>query len=172
MVLAVVLVAGCATSAPRLTVDVDTCCDAPFQRYETYQVTLQEVPGFLGPYLEGGLDAVLRQKGLAATLDTPDLRVDILFEQIFLDPQSSDRDTLAESVAPSMANRFMAAIKVDVFDVAENRLVWSGRLSRIHPDPTGQPRGNDHKMQGIIDGFAVLFADYPIRLASTVSTID
>jgi hypothetical protein len=45
--------------------------------------------------------------------------------------------------------------------------VWSGRLSRIHHDPHGQPRGNDHKMQGIIDAFSELFAEYPVRLADT-----
>jgi len=91
----------------------------------------------------------------------------ILFEQIFLDENTEKADYFGESVAPINATRFMAAVKVDVFDAAENRIVWSGRLSRIHNDPTLQPRGNDHKMQGIIDGFGELFADYPIRLDDT-----
>ena len=165
--LTAVMTTGCATSASRVSVEVDTCCEAEFQRYETYQVTLQEVPGFLGPYLEGGLNTVLAQKGLRPTLDRPDLRVVILFEQIFLDENTEKADYFGESVAPINATRFMAAVKVDVFDAAENRIVWSGRLSRIHNDPTLQPRGNDHKMQGIIDGFGELFADYPIRLDDT-----
>ena len=51
-----------------------------------------------------------------------------------------------------------------MIDTRTNEIVWSGRLSRIHNDPLGQPRGNDHKMQGIIDGFNELFSSYPFRL--------
>ena len=171
-VMTTILAAGCATSGPLLDVQVDTCCEAQFQRYETYQVSMREVPGFLGPYLEGGLNTVLAQKGLSPTLDTPDLRIVLLFEQIFLDEDAEEEDYFGESVAPVNANRFMAAVKVDVFDAAENHIVWSGRLSRIHNDPTIQPRGNDHKMQGIIDGFGELFADYPIRLNDTPNMYD
>ena len=156
--------AGCATSAPRLSVDIDTCCEGQFERYETYQVTMNEMPGFLSPYLEGGLDTVLAGKGLSPTLDTPDLRIVLLFEQIYLNEGTAGEPAFGESIAPGDADRFMAAVKVDVFDNAADRLLWSGRLSRLHQQQLGQPRGNDHKMQGIVDGFAVLFADYPIRL--------
>jgi len=88
----------------------------------------------------------------------------LIFDQIYLTPQSTTEDYFGEGVAPDEATRFMAAVSVDVIDPDSQRLVWSGRLSRIHNNPHGQPRGNDHKMQGIIDGFADLFADYPIRL--------
>ncbi len=39
-----------------------------------------------------------------------------------------------------------------------------GRLGRNHHNSHGQPRGNEHKMQDIIDGLTELFADYPLRL--------
>lgn len=157
-------IGGCATSAPRLDVEVDTCCEAQFERYETYTLEMVDVPGFLGPYLRGGIGTVLVQKGLRSTVDRPDLRVVLLFNQIFLDPESGEQDYFGEGVAPDDATRFMAAVSVEVFDARSEHLVWSGRLSRIHTNPIGQPRGNDHKMQGIIDGFAELFAEYPIRL--------
>jgi hypothetical protein len=61
----------------------------------------------------------------------------------------------------------MAAISVAVIATETEQIIWSGRLSRIHHNSHGQPRGNDHKMQGIIDGFTTLFADYPVRLGDT-----
>jgi len=158
------LFAACAGSQPRLDVEVDTCCEAPFERYASYRVSMTNVPGFLEAYLRGGLDTVLAQKGLRPTLDTPDLDVRLIFDQVFLTPESAQADYFGEGVAPEDATRFMAAVSVDVIDTRTERIVWSGRLSRIHNNPHGQPRGNDHKMQGIIDGFSALFAEYPIRL--------
>jgi len=155
---------GCATTPRGVSVAVDTCCDAPFERYATYNLEMTNVPGFLEAYLRGGLSIVLEQKGLRPTVDDADLDVKLIFNQIFLSPASEATDTFAESVDPEIATRFAAAVNVDVIDTSSEHLVWSGRLSRIHNDPHGQPRGNDHKMQGIIDGFAELFAEYPIRL--------
>ena len=161
--LATILV-GCVQSPSRVSVDVFTCCEADFHRYATYQVDMTNVPGFLEPYLRGGLAPVLEQKGLTRTVSDPDLTVNIIFDQIYLTPDAAEPDLFGESVDPGIASRFMAAIAVDMLDTDNNQIIWSGRLSRIHNDPHGQPRGNDHKMQGIIDGFSELFADYPIRL--------
>lgn len=164
---AVILSAGCAQNPSRVSAEVFICCEAQFQRYETYQVSMTDVPGFLEPYLYGGLAPVLDQKGLRTTLDRPDLMINIIFNQIYLTPETGEEDLFGESVDPGIASRFMAAVSVDMIDTESEHIVWSGRLSRIHNDPHGQPRGNDHKMQGIIDGFAELFADYPIRLSDT-----
>ena len=156
--------AGCAQGPSRVSTEVQTCCEAAFHHYETYQVSMTNVPGFLEPYLRGGLTTVLEQKGLRTTMSQPDLAVNIIFDQIFLTADSAERDYFGESVDPQIATRFMAAVSVDMIDTRTDRIVWSGRLSRIHNDPHGQPRGNDHKMQGIIDGFGELFAEYPILL--------
>ena len=112
--------------------------------------------------------SVLAQKGLELTLDKPDLTVNLIFNQVFLSPEASEEDSMGESLDPAHSDRFMAAVSVAVIDTISERIVWSGRLSRIHHQSHGQPRGNDHKMQGIIDGFAVLFSDYPVRLVDTV----
>jgi hypothetical protein len=162
-----ILLTACAQGPRRVTTDVFTCCEAEFQRYATYQVRMTNVPGFLEPYLRGGLAPVLERKGLSETLDRPDLTVNLIFDQVFLTPESEARDYFGEGVEPGSATRFMAAISVDMIDTASEHIVWSGRLSRIHNDPLGQPRGNDHKMQGIIDGFTELFASYPFRLVDT-----
>lgn len=162
--LPVLMVCGCTTAPPRLSVDIETCCEAQFERYATYEVVTTNVPGFLEPYLLGGIRPVLERRGLESTMDDPDLSVRLLFNQVYLSEQTSEEDYFGESVDPGIATRFMAAISVDVIDTDDERIVWSGRLSRIHTDPHGQPRGNDHKMQGIIDGFEELFADYPMRL--------
>jgi hypothetical protein len=157
--------AGCATSAtPRLNVDVDTCCEANFYQFDTYAVTMGEMPGFLEPYLRSGLATVLAEKGLRSTVDSPDLRVVIRFDQIFLDEATGEEVANWETVEPHDETRFVASVTVEMFDTRNDHLVWSGRMSRIHTNPYGQPRGNDHKMQGIIDGFNELFARYPIRL--------
>jgi hypothetical protein len=158
---------GCVQAPARVSTDITVCCEADFFRYKTYQVRITGAPGFLEPYLRQGLITVLDQKGLEVTIDTPDLMVDLVFDQVFLSPETAEQDYFGESVDPSVANRFMAAVAVDVIATATEQIVWSGRLSRIHPDAQGQPRGNDHKMQGIIDGFDALFADYPVRLTDT-----
>jgi len=163
----VALLSACAARPTRVSTEVTVCCDAEFHRYETYSVNLVNVPGFLEAYLRGGLGNVLSQKGLRETIDDPDLRVNLLFDQVFLTPESEEKDYFGEGVDPGIATHFMAAVSVDVIDTSTDRMVWSGRLSRIHHDPHGQPRGNDHKMQGIIDAFAELFADYPVRLADS-----
>lgn len=155
---------ACAQSPRRVTTDVFTCCEAEFQRYSTYQVRMTNAPGFLEPYLRGGVQAALNRKGLTETMDQPDVMVEMIFDQIFLTPESQATDYFGEGVEPGSATRFMAAVAVDMIDTRSNEIVWSGRLSRIHNDPLGQPRGNDHKMQGIIDGFNELFASYPFRL--------
>lgn len=167
--LAIVL-GACASRPPRLSTEVHTCCEADFFRYENYAVTMTNVPGFLEAYLKAGLTTVLNQKGLVEVAGSPDLEVNILFNQIFLTEDSEETDHFGEGVDPGDATHFMAAVSIDVIDVAASHIVWSGRMSRIHHDPHGQPRGNDHKMQGIIDGFGELFADYPIRLTDTNST--
>ncbi|MDH4108419.1 MAG: DUF4136 domain-containing protein [Gammaproteobacteria bacterium] len=161
------LFAACAARPTRVSTEVTVCCDAEFHLYETYSVGLTNVPGFLEAYLRGGLATVLSQKGLTETLDRPDLRVNMIFDQVFLTPDTEEKDYFGEGVDPGIATHFMAAVSVDVIDAATDEMVWSGRLSRIHHDPHGQPRGNDHKMQGIIDAFAELFADYPVRLTDT-----
>ena len=165
--IALTALAGCANRPARVSTEVHTCCEADFHRYSTYRVSVTNAPGFLEPYLRGGIAPVLREKGLVPTMDEPDLSINILFDQIFLSPESDEQDYFGAGVDPGDATRFMAAISVDMIDTRADRIVWSGRLSRIHSDPLGQPRGNDHKMQGIIDGFAELFADYPIRLVDT-----
>ncbi len=167
MIAAAALAAGCAQAPARVSAEVFVCCEAEFERFETYQVSMIDVPGFLEPYLYGGLAPVLDQKGLRTTLDRPDLMVNIMFNQIYLTEDAEEKDPFGESVDPAAATRFMAAVTIDVIDTDSEHIVWSGRLSRIHHDPLGQPRGNDHKMQGIIDGFRELFEDYPIRLADT-----
>lgn len=168
IVIVVSALGGCAQNSSRVSVDIETCCDAPFERYATYQVRMSDIPGFLQPYLRGGLASVLNRKGLTETLDRPDAVVSLIFNQVFLTPEAEPRDYFGEGVNPGIATRFMAAIEVDMIDTRSNRMLWSGRLSRIHYDPHGQPRGNDHKMQGIIDGFDALFAEYPIRLRDKV----
>ena len=156
--------AACAHHPAGVDSEVFVCCEADFHRYATYDLEFVNVPGFLEPYLRGGIAPVLEGKGLMLTLDRPDLHITILFDQVFLSPDSDEQDYFGEGVLPGDATRFMAAVSVDVIDTVSERIVWSGRLSRIHTDPHGQPRGNDHKMQGIIDGFGEIFADYPIRL--------
>lgn len=156
--------AGCASRPTRVSTEVMVCCEADFYRYESYQVRMTNVPGFLEAYLQGGLTAVLNGKGLEPTVSQPDLVVDLIFDQVFLGNGSTEEDYFGEGVAPGDATHFMAAVSVDVTDADTNEIVWSGRLSRIHHDPFGQPRGDDHKMQGIVDAFAELFADYPKRL--------
>ena len=165
-----ILLAGCSTAPPRLSVEVQTCCEAQFERYSTYEVVTTNVPGFLEPYLVNGIRPVLAGKGLEPGMGDPDLSVRLQFNQVYLSQESGEKDYFGEGIDPGIATRFMAAVSVDVVDTASEHIVWSGRLSRIHNDPHGQPRGNDHKMQGIIDGFAELFADYPIRLRDTNST--
>ena len=155
---------GCVNAPPRLSVEIDTCCEARFERYETYNVMTTNVPGFLEPYLRGGIEPVLTRRGLRPTLDRPDLSIRMIFDQVYLSPDTAEEDYFGEGVDPEDATRFMAAVSVDVIDTANESIVWSGRLSRIHSTPYIEPRGNDHKMQGIIDGFEELFADYPIRL--------
>lgn len=162
------LLGACAQGPSRVSTDVETCCEAPFERYATYQVQMTDAPGFLQAYLRGGLATVLGQKGLTETLDRPDVMVNLIFNQVFLDAQAAPPDYFGEGVDPGLATRFMAAVEVDMIDTRTEQMVWSGRLSRIHNNPHGQPRGNDHKMQGIIDGFEELFADYPIRLQDKV----
>jgi hypothetical protein len=93
--------------------------------------------------------------------------VDVIFNQIFLTAESPEKDYFGDSVDPSVATRFMASIAVKVIASDTDKIVWSGRLSRIHHNAQGQPRGNDHKAQGIVDGFQVLFADYPVRITDT-----
>lgn len=158
---------GCAYAPSNVSTEISVCCEADFFRYKTYQIRISGAPGFLEPYLRQGLVTVLDQKGLEVTVDTPDLMIDLAFNQVFLSPESTEKDYFGESVDPSAANRFMAAVAVDVIAIATEKIVWSGRLSRIHHDAQGHPSGNDHKMQGIIDGFDVLFADYPIRMMDT-----
>ena len=162
--------AACVTAPSRVSTEVTVCCDAPFFQYATFQVNVTNAPGFLEPYLSQGILPVLQQKGLEPTNDTPDLMVNVDFKQTFLDEYSNDNNSFGESVDPAGANRFMAAVSVDVVATDTQQIVWSGRLSRIHHNSHGQPRGNDHKMQGIIDGFVVLFDDYPVRLTDERDT--
>ena len=163
----VLVLAGCVSQPPKLDVEVDVCCEARFEQYSTYAVSMTNVPGFLEAYLRGGLTTVLAGKGLEQTAGRPDLDVRLIFDQLYIDNDAVEKDSMGEPVAAGDDVRFVAAVSVDVLDASANRIVWSGRLSRIRSNPLGQPRGNDHKMQGIIDGFAALFRDYPIRLTDT-----
>ena len=93
-------VTACAQSPRRVTTDVFTCCEAEFQRYSTYQVRMTNAPGFLEPYLRGGVQAALNRKGLTETLDQPDVMVEMIFDQIFLTPESQATDYFGEGVEP------------------------------------------------------------------------
>ena len=163
-VLVMLYTAGCVQAPSRVSTEVDVCCEADFFRYETYQVNITNAPGVLEPYLRQGLVPVLAKKGLEPTLDRPDLMVNLIFNQVFLSPNAIEEDYFGDSVDPAVSNRFMAAVSVAVIATDTEQIIWSGRLSRIHHNSHGQPRGNDHKMQGIIDGFTILFADYPVKL--------
>ena len=163
-VFVLLLLSACAQDPVRVNTEILTCCEADFFRYETYRVSMTDVPGFLEPYLHGSLSTALEKKGLSETMSRPDLAVNIIFDQIYLEAETVDQDLFGESVDPEISTRFMAAVSVDLIDTVSEHIVWSGRLSRIHNQPFGQPRGNDHKMQGLIDAFDALFAAYPVRL--------
>lgn len=149
---------GCVYAPARVSTEVIVRCEAPFHQYATFKINVNNAPGFLEQYLRQGLAQVLENKGLVPTQDSnPDLLANVDFKQVFLSSASEDNDAFGGSADSAVVSRFMAAVTVDVIATDTRRIVWSVRLSRIHSTSHGQPRGNDHKMQGIIDGFSKMY---------------
>lgn len=78
------LVVGCAASS-NVSHNLEFCCGTKGPPLVTYDLSLQDVPGFLAPYLREELEAALLAKGLQAVTDAPAAHITLTYSEVYPD---------------------------------------------------------------------------------------
>ncbi len=157
---ALALLWGCAsTSAPVAFTQEPDCF--PGALPTTYALTMVDMPGFFAPIMADGVNAAFTARGMRpATPDEADVRVEMAFDLIDLNPPPAPRDPMAEALVPDDRNDFLARVRVTVTDPS-GRLRWAGTLSRVHSLDGDETIHKPHAVALIHAAIEKLFTGFP-----------
>ena len=152
-VFALVVLLGCASTAP--VVDVDPNRGLSRIEVDTYTLVVEAMPGFLVPFMRDELVAALGARGATEVGAAGDVEFRLVFEQVMLlagDVPSSLK--FEGTTAPEEATRFVA--RVDLIAVVPGRPepIRIGSLSRVHSVSAGvymHPRAHAAIRRGFDD---------------------
>ncbi|MFT7044699.1 MAG: hypothetical protein ACJAW7_003478 [Candidatus Azotimanducaceae bacterium] len=169
---------ACSSNPSGVGTRVKLCC--PTATYQSFIVTTQDMPAFLGPIMTSNFSVALASHGLTPiapsvdllspdkpTSDTSistdsvpaDLTVELSYEQENLSPDS-ERDNFAEHLAAGDAQRFVAKIMIEIRDNSKSELVWAGQIQRIHDVGPGEYMHTGKASTPLLDAFTQVLEDF------------
>jgi len=129
-------VTGCATSSG-VSHHLEFCCGANGPPLATYDLALENVPGFLAPYLSDELEAALLAKGMQRATQDPAAHVTLTYSEIY--PDSTEplvNDGFSDPMLSTRPRRFIARVTLQIRRV-DGAEVLRGTLSRPHTVSVG-----------------------------------
>lgn len=159
--MAVTLLAACASGGPQVGHTVTLCCPGNYQTYRAYGIELQEMPGFLSEYMVAEFDAALQDKGLVRNDRLNDLVVTLSYQHVNLNPDQEDIDPFERRIEEEQMLRYVANIVVEMRETDTGREVWAGRINRIHTVLPGEYMHEEGARPEIRDAFTQMLESYP-----------
>lgn len=156
--LALLLVAGCATNNARIDTAVTTCCSSP--DYKTFDVTAKQLPAFLGPLMVSNFSVAFANRGMQPVEHGGDLHVTLLYKQVTL-TQNKTRDDFEEKISTGDTMRFIARIIVEIRDAKTGKLVWAGHIQRLHDVAPGDYMHTGKASEALYEAFTEVLKRYP-----------
>jgi hypothetical protein len=168
-----ILLSACTSNSSGIGTRVIQCC--PTANYETFVVTTQDMPAFLGPVMVSNLSVALARHGLtpeaslvgmspantyAKTRAASDLVVELRYKQDNLTPDTK-RDDFAEHIAMGDSRRFVAKVIIEIRDVATNQIVWEGQVQRLHDVSAGEFMHTGKASIALLEAFTQVLVDFP-----------
>lgn len=160
VLLALSLVA-CAQTGGQIGTSIDVCCPGDYDDYDDYGVTTVNMPLFLRDYVVNEFDQAFQEKGLSRNDQINDLRVELRYNHINLDPEQEDINPFVRIESLNVELNYIAEIEVRMYETASNNLVWAGSISRIHQVTPGEYMHEDRARPEFLQAFRRILENYP-----------
>ena len=155
------VVSSCATGSSGIGVAVVDCCEAvPTGKCSTFEVKAINLPAFLGPLMVSNFSVAFANNGLQPMVGEADLHVELIYEQEDMINEEKHAD-FGGHISPGGEVRFIAAIKVNIYDSPTNELVWAGVLRRLHEVSPGEYMHTGRASVVLLDSFVELLSSFP-----------
>jgi len=155
------LLSACAQNGGQIGTGMDVCCPGDYDDYDDYGVVVIDMPLFLREYVVAEFDAAFQEKGLSRNDQINDLRVELRYNHINLDPDQQEINPFVRIESLNVELSYVAEIQVSMFETATNNLVWAGSISRIHQVTPGEYMHEDRARPEFRQAFSRILENYP-----------
>lgn len=163
LLIAVLLLAGCAQSGLKIGNTVTLCCPGNYNNYEDYGLQTRDMPLFLAPWVVEMFDAAFQEKGMTRNDQINDLIVTLSYKHVNLDPETQDIDPFIRQESIDVELRYIAVIEISMRETATGQVVWAGEVSRIHNVTPGEYMHEGNARVAFLETFRDLLNQYPSR---------
>jgi len=161
--LALLVLAGCASNPMKIGSQVTLCCPGDYERYDAYALEVVDLPLFMRDYVVEVFDAALQQKGLERNDQINDLQVTLTYRHVNLNPEQQDIDPFFRQENIDVELRFIATLLVEMRETATGEPVWAGQINRIHTVQPGEYMHDDRAQAAFFKAFRNMLASYPAQ---------
>lgn len=155
------MLSACSQNGGQIGTGIDVCCPGDYDDYDDYGVVVIDMPLFLRDYVVAEFDAAFQEKGLSRNDQINDLRVELRYHHINLDPDQQEINPFVRIESLNVELSYVAEIRVSMFETASNNLVWAGSISRIHQVTPGEYMHEDRARPEFRQAFSRILANYP-----------
>lgn len=155
------LLAACASNSGQIGHTVTLCCPGDYGSYRAYGVELRDMPGFLCSYMLMEFDGAFEEKGLIRNDRLNDLVVTLSYRHVNLNPAQEEIDPFERRVQEEQVLRYVANIDVEMRESETGRIVWAGRINRIHNVLPGEYMHEDGARPEFRNAFTQMLESYP-----------
>lgn len=153
------LLAACQSNTGGIGVSVTHCC--PEAVYRTFFSEIRDMPAFLEPLVKVNFDAAFAARGMVLDENHSDLRAVLRYEQEDL-PRPSPPDEFEGQISPGGNVRYIARVRVDLFDTSTGEKVWAGSVQRIHDVDPGEYMHSGPASRAIFEAFVRLLDHFSV----------
>ena len=149
---------ACTNQPQRLGRSDQQCCTATRAAFTNYRLDVQEMPGFLKPYVEDSLRAAMNETGLSEAPDAV-LVARVTFDQLEAEPAGHADDFEGHLEAGGGAS-FTARLTLRLVDTRTDTEVMRGALSRHHHVAPGDYMHDGRARLSMYEGFQDLLRPF------------
>lgn len=149
---------ACGSAPQQLGRSDEYCCAAVRTDFSNYRLDVQEMPGFLKPYVQDSLRAAMNETGLGES-PAAVLVARVSFDQIEGDAPDHTDDFEGHLEAGGVGT-FTARLTLRLIDTRSNTEVMRGALSRIHHVTAGDHMHEGRARQSMYLGFKDLLRKF------------
>lgn len=159
--LSVLLLAACAQTPGKIGHSVTLCCPGNYAAYEAYSIQTADLPHFLEGYVVEEFDKAFQEKGLERNDRVNDLKVSLRYRHVNLRPEQQEIDPFIRQENINVELSYIATVIIEMRETATDKLVWEGRIQRIHRVSPGEYMHEDPARGAFLMAFREVLARYP-----------
>ncbi len=155
---------GCVQNGMQIGNSLTLCCPGNYSEYEDYGVQVVDMPNFLRGYVVDEFDLAFQELGLERNDQINDLVVTLSYEHVNLNPEQQNIDPFFRSESITEELRYIAVIDISMKETSTDKMVWSGKISRIHVVAPGEYMHEERARGAFLQTFRDLLAGYPASI--------